>query len=309
MKPLFLLATAASVWLLADSPHAMERLTSIKPPANIGDTPPLTLRCTKDGRWPREKCPGYLISPDNSQAYRVLRAMEFSKPSNAPSPYADMSIASIDISERFKFRDLERNEQYVLARIKKRPTTPKDPIYGIGGWSESEGYGDDFYIVAQGYAPEPEGTDSQGRGARVRISTYKIYGIQKLNDDSTVKEVGKSGTIRWCVHPHKGRKGQADFIGCNLAGSAAMLSQSRSAMQTLRTFARSRAMVGLEGFEPDELGWIVRASAAYVSSLPSSPVDSSADLALMREIHQAYQTLGLAWFTCGVGCCIAEPDV
>lgn len=226
-----------------------------------------------------------------------------------------LSVVSLPSARRIALRDLTDGRAQVVAVLVVGQNSAIDAQYGLGT-AVARGMSDRFYIIAHDYdvsdPSEPPETAGPIRYSR-KVARWSLYGIRGPQSASpTLEKLPASGTLRWCRHRHSvtNRAMWAGFIPCTAQDATAAISNDLEAMALLDGVVRGNRAV-VEGFTRGELGWVFNATNAWAdaNALMSGELAETGTAAARTLAHLwQLQSASLAWFTCGVGCCIADVD-
>jgi hypothetical protein len=207
-------------------------------------------------------------------------------------------------------RAIKGPENYALRRLKDRgiliavisgdPVSKKDKRYGIGGWSATDGYENNFYLVASGVT-----MDSPVVPVSRKIATWTLYGIRR----NQLVEVS-TGTLRWCEHDHANmddlRKLGASFIACRLVPPLAEFVARAKVLDKIGKVSLFESIVAVQR---------TAGATSTISQLDADIVRTwanrygiaatPADIKLLQDVF-IDEPFAPAWVVCGIGCCTVE---
>jgi len=226
---------------------------------------------------------------------------------------AFLSVGSVANSQRIALKDLVDGRAQVVAVLEVGRNSGIDSRYGLGE-AVARGMSERFFIVAHDYDisdPAEPPVDSAARFSR-KVAQWSLYGIRGPNSGSpTIEKLPATGTLRWCQHRHatNNNASWAGFTNCEAEPRAASILEDPEAMSMLSAAVQqdSSATRGLREGEIGAVHLAIRvwadANAVAMKSLPSS---RSAATTKLVEFATMLDDSSLAWFVCGVGCCIAD---
>jgi hypothetical protein len=225
---------------------------------------------------------------------------------------AFLSVGAVTNNRRIALQDLVGGRAQVVAVLEVGQNSAIDARYGLGE-AVARGMSNRFFIVAHDYdISDTSEADSTGPARFSRkVALWSLYGVRGPKSGSpTIEKLPMSGTLRWCRHRHatNNNTGWAGFTACDAELRAASILEDSEAMSLLNAAVQrdSSVTAGLREREIGAVHLAVRAwadaNAAIVKSLPPS---SSAATTKLVEFAKTSDD-SLAWFVCGVGCCIAD---
>lgn len=224
---------------------------------------------------------------------------------------AFLSVGSVANNRQIALEDLVGKRAQVVAVLVVGQNSALDARYGLSS-AVARGMSDKFFIVAHDFdtSDPSEPTSGPARFSR-KVAKWSLYGIRDPGSRSPkIEKMKASGTLRWCRHKHAvtNNTGWAGFTNCEAQRFAEAILNDSAAMDSLKAAVRRNPSATM-GLPEGELGWVhlavgawASANAATVKSMPSGGSAATQRLVAFARLLDD----SLAWFTCGVGCCIAD---
>ncbi len=230
---------------------------------------------------------------------------------------ARLALSSVMAPREIALRELVGGRAQVLAIFTVGKNSTVDSVYGLSS-AVADGMDENFFLVAHDFdaMDVQEHKDVARIGPSRRVARWSLYGIRGPKSGTPIIEkLSIEGDVRWCAHRHavKNKFGWAGFLSCKAQETVDEIARDADVMDALRAFVATNPAV-VDSAPEGELGWIVNATNAFVEAgqgaVGSKSAGTEAVMARLTLLAQALNSeSALAWFTCGVGCCIADVDM
>lgn len=231
-----------------------------------------------------------------------------------------LTIAATVTATGVSLRHLDE-KGLVVAHIIGNPLAAPDRVYGIGAQAAGKHPGltftGDYYLVVSAFDTSDVTIERDSR----EVSKWYVFGVAIRDGVKVLQQLDSSGTFRYCGVRHVGDGDRANFTNCIVGTEAQSIQHAVRELRGpenldrillvargVRTLRAQRNGIRIAALTPEIIDQL-RALLPEPSKGTLTTLDTPENRRYLDRLAVAAQRdtfEGLAWMTCGGGCCTAD---